>query len=1266
MRKTDIKRKKERKRNQSQPKSQKKMKTKISTKTQKSAKNRAKVEPSLFIHAIVVLIVLQKSLTSQNPTPPSEHKKQKSDTVVYSIAHQSPQTGSETALNFYATSQKGLLSINPTTLQQTQIPSQASVEARWKTITHLKDHFYAILRFSYSESITLYIGKIEDEMAGFKVEKSIEIPNAGYFSFPYLLHREISSKKVRIVFSSNEGLRAFLYDFEVREFSGATTYTENGVNYYQTCYLSKLEVLIVTRFGGSLKALNEKDSWLSGSGVYQELGTSSFQSGLVLENHPLGAEDSHHDHFFHEILENLGLVRYTSGVFTELAVVSPAPPQSQIITIRAYKGSRYIAVIWYKTRSIDIIKHSEDAALHSINIVKSFQPPKDPENEPLMGIFGFFDPAGNSSGSTSFYSWTPLDQPFDYKIFAVVNLFNYGCSGAQIAKEDGSCPEVSSIMPGCASMQALSLKCLKCTQNLFFMDGGGVCRKCSSSVQNCLECEDSGSSVGPGASPAPAGQVKCTKCALEYTLDQPSNTCSPVPKTVIPEYVGFQVEAITFNQTSKLLKITFKQEINITAKSNFEAFLVEKDAQGKEKRQKIEIKSAKISEKNFKIFEIFLALPEDLQIKNGDIEVASDNKNALLDRSQASPPRYLVGFPIRFKGLNYYNPGEEIAVERAAGAANNAGIVLSVILGVLAASMAFILIKMFQMIKFLALLNISLPENSLVFMQGFQKDVFSLIPNFFEKSDIGENGNLRSLEASPSSQEGVGSCQSMHPIFRRQKLSCMGLNNYGSVIIQIGVLVLVKALAVLLAKQFMQKDAKVVPKTLKKDKKVQKMSLRLNHDNGLKKKDEEDHSKDSAQETTLDKQNKQGMVEKVVKGVNGFLNFAYFLNYFMSLQLNILTASFVNLRYPDLDGVYGKLSFVSAVGFVLFYLVASTWTILKTIKVIRLYDQNKQAEGDKIDLNRYNSSKNRLEIDQKLKNDEIQKVDNQARKPQKEDNEELKDQNLSKKSSRSLTSVHPVPQIHQKTPNAHHPNDAKNRLEMWKTVHKEIKEDLRVAKSVLIFRLLISTTLPAVLVFLVDHPTKQCLILAAMMSSFMLFLFISSPFKQIKKNLVTTLNHSVFLLVVLCLYGVQRTQESFTERQRYKTFGYLIILLFLGLAVANILVGVFVVVEVVVGKLRKRKEVDGDGEGVKKVRDTEKRSVGGVERVHGFGAVEGGIEEVRERNWSSLKQDWKRYRSYNRPGGRGGASRLQSLMNLSKRRKKASVDQVSVDNESRL
>ena len=86
---------------------------------------------------------------------------------------------------------------------------------------------------------------------------------------------------------------------------------------------------------------------------------------------------------------------------------------------------------------------------------------------------------------------------------------------------------------------------------------------------------------------------------------------------------------------------------------------------------------------------------------------------------------------------------------------------------------ALVLIKIFQMLDFFIFLNLDLPLNVQKFMEFFNLELFDIVPNPFEDDSIEDDCNL-------------------HHKLRENDLKCMGLNNMGQLILQIGLIAVLK------------------------------------------------------------------------------------------------------------------------------------------------------------------------------------------------------------------------------------------------------------------------------------------------------------------------------------------------------------------------------------------------------------------------------------------------------------------------------------------
>lgn len=138
---------------------------------------------------------------------------------------------------------------------------------------------------------------------------------------------------------------------------------------------------------------------------------------------------------------------------------------------------------------------------------------------------------------------------------------------------------------------------------------------------------------------------------------------------------------------------------------------------------------------------------------------------------------------VTVRNVNYLKSDQNASVQAVGAATSQATGIITILLFIISAPMAVALVKLFQLVDFLVYINVKIPTNARNFMELFQTNVFNFLPNFISI-------NEEQLECEP------------HQKFVEEELTCTILNNAGSQIFQLSVVLIFKVVLYFLCKMF--------------------------------------------------------------------------------------------------------------------------------------------------------------------------------------------------------------------------------------------------------------------------------------------------------------------------------------------------------------------------------------------------------------------------------------------------------------------------------
>ena len=299
-------------------------------------------------------------------------------------------------------------------------------------------------------------------------------------------------------------------------------------------------------------------------------------------------------------------------------------------------------------------------------------------------------------------------------------------------------------------------------------------------------------------------------------------------------------------------------------------------------------------------------IPDNTELQNSTILIKSKNLTSPYSME-----------PIEVSNSYYYKGGGggEDLMAYVGTAVNTTNDLVVIILSLISVSLALILMKLFQIIRFIIFIDVNLPRNVRRFLGVFKQDIFSYMPNALKPAASTEVGQ----SAGGISADECG----MHWVYKSQQFKCSLFENLGSMIGQYAALLLVKALVYWLVKKLSKKQSK-------EESPGQKSENR----------DKDPISDDKNKKN----QNEQGYFVKVLIKIDTILNFNFFCNYYLGGQFKALLGLFLGLKYSG----WKSLAEVYELGVTILLLMANIgfgWVLVfQSLKTtIRASKENKKS-----------------------------------------------------------------------------------------------------------------------------------------------------------------------------------------------------------------------------------------------------------------------------------------------------------------------------------
>ena len=532
-----------------------------------------------------------------------------------------------------------------------------------------------------------------------------------------------------------------------------------------------------------------------------------------------------------------------------------------------------------------------------------------------------------------------------------------------------------------------------------------------------------------------------------------------------------------------MIHFTFNKEVVVASKSSLVLTLT------KNNDQKIsqEIKIDRVDPEAFEIVIKPLLEPLGLDLESAIITVSESNPYTIHIKDRPDQP--FTGFPMAISGVNYYNDGG--FSDSLANFTRTAMYVLSLIvliMMILSIAMALSMIKLLQLIYFLLFLDLKLPRNAAIYLNGFRKTLLDYLP-MPVKLNRGEP------------QQRALTCQ-IHRIFKINKLDCVGINNYGGFVIQFGGLILAKLLIMLLIRV---RDSKEKGGCCKKRSPFEQARRRRISMNRFA------NSNDTISRTLglpratlwlphhdlIHARPKIMKEDKTLLGkVNRFLNLGYFYNFLKAVEMKVLMGALISLKHVDSRSPVGKVDVVFSTLLPVFF-----FGMEFSVVVAYLNQLQQKSPMTKKDNN------------EKKKKNKKKKTGEAGKRQQEEEALEAEDIKERKK------------------------------IDYLKSygILSEYSTHLVLGPADVLIRNVNDLVFPLILVFLTTNPTLQLILLSVLTTLSLASAMALRPFKTFHLNFLDIVN-KIFYLLILGILGFSELKgDRFSNKERFKTIGVAII-----------------------------------------------------------------------------------------------------------------------------
>ena len=317
--------------------------------------------------------------------------------------------------------------------------------------------------------------------------------------------------------------------------------------------------------------------------------------------------------------------------------------------------------------------------------------------------------------------------------------------------------------------------------------------------------------------------------------------------------------------------------------------------------------------------------------------------------STSNPKIVFFDYPITKANLNHFY--SETAKRAVVIAKSTTYILNTVVFFMLIVSvgMASSMIKMVQMVYFIIFLNIKIPSNASKFIESFKKSIFDYFPNLPKKHISVDTTDC-----------------TIHPVFRENGLECLGILNIGGYFMQfVGFIILKLALVLLLkAVERWWRGARKVEKDIKKAKNEDNNTSEVdNHAKPDKlEKGKDEHSEDSKDKLGHKTEHKGNWLMKNLLKFEKLLNFGYFFNLVIALELKVLLGAILGIKHSKTGSAMEKLDLAFSTSVTAFYVIlivftgflviqqavaseksGARWDYFKISKMLEIYKETKKG-----------------------------------------------------------------------------------------------------------------------------------------------------------------------------------------------------------------------------------------------------------------------------------------------------------------------------------
>lgn len=664
----------------------------------------------------------------------------------------------------------------------------------------------------------------------------------------------------------------------------------------------------------------------------------------------------------------------------------------------------------------------------------------------------------------------------------------------------------------CSSQKVLLDGVCSCrADSPLFMNGSGECQACH---QYCSSCTES------------AG--KCTGCLdnfeLEFTEFSHSGSCICPSSTHYLTSEGkcfknttFRIIKTEFLRNLRQIKVEFNTEIQISQLNLYRVY------------QKNKIN------KEIKIKKIII----DLDLKTLIIELDLNNiiledSTLIINCTEKSYPRSVSDnedifkdFPIELKNINYLKTKFEEKVLYW-GRFYKIGIqVLSFATFLVNQNQFMNLVKLFQLIDFLHLINVNVPHNVLNFYEAMEGDFLQFLPNPFYSSI-----NFK--------------CE-VHKKVKKAGFECLLVNNNGSLILILAVFLLLKWIIFC---------GQIIFKYFGLQKKLDNIINKIGPLKGRK------QAKES------NKNNKKEKYVKIIldilyKMIQNYSSWTLLIKLFISLQIDIILALTIYLQAKYYNGKFlihdqgagmfkDLLSIVLSIFYIVVYLAISLSMIYS---YFRLLFKSKKTMVVK-----------KLESEQ-----EIRKINGNSKKGALNQFGPMEHSNIPKKLAKRHKRDKLQPfylkqnkraRIHQKEQSIQDKQPKKNDLKSTNQNSSFYFSDIdlpskRIAAITILISYFRDLVFPLIIIIFMWRPRCQFYsIIAYLISKLIIFIFFM-PYKTRFSNLWEIYNDVIYLCVLTQYLVILEFHKFISLETKYYVVGYSIIMLLVILLLSNILFALF-------------------------------------------------------------------------------------------------------------